>query len=114
MPRLQPAARFATRISLRIAGNIAILAVLSSCARNPTEPVPTDILGKLMALPGVTVTEIEALYGYPAAFQIDFRQQAVLDSLGAWLGVEVGIGAGARGISVPTWASDPERVLPPI
>ncbi len=74
MPRPQPTARSITNIQLRIAGSFVLLALLSSCTRNPTEPAPTDILGRLMALPGVTVTEIEALHGYPAAFQIDFRQ----------------------------------------
>ncbi len=74
MPRLLPAARSITDIQLRIAGSFVLLALLSSCTRNPTEPAPTDILGRLRALPGVTVTEIEASYGYPAAFQIDFRQ----------------------------------------
>ncbi len=51
-----------------------LLALLTACTRQPTQPAPTDILGRLQALPGVTVTEIESRYGYPHAFQIDFRQ----------------------------------------
>jgi len=39
------------------------------------------------------------------------EQQAVMDSIYAWLDLEVGVAAGSRGIFVPAWASDPERAL---
>ncbi|MFC1628926.1 S28 family serine protease [Gemmatimonadota bacterium] len=74
MPRLLPTAGSTLKFPLRIVGSFILLALLSSCTRNPTEPAPTDILGRLRALPGATVIEIAPKYGYPAAFQIDLRQ----------------------------------------
>ncbi len=51
-----------------------LAAIAAACGRQPTQPAPTDILGRLAALPGVQVTEIESRYGYPHVFQIDLRQ----------------------------------------
>jgi len=68
---------------IRRASLLAALLFLSSCTKNPTEPTPSDILGRLRALPGVvSVTEITPAYGYPAAFQIDFRQPVDHENLG--------------------------------
>ncbi len=61
-------------ISKKIIPGLLILLFILSCNKNPTEPEPQDILGKLQALPGIAVSEIEPHYGYPRAFQIDFTQ----------------------------------------
>jgi len=61
---------------------VGLLAHLTACSRNPTQPAPTDLLGRLQALPGASVVEIESRYGYPNAFQIDLRQPVDHDNPG--------------------------------
>ncbi|MFC1500302.1 S28 family serine protease [Candidatus Zixiibacteriota bacterium] len=82
MPHPPAADRRALRFLQGSPSTLLLLLLLSSCTRNPTEPVPNDILGRLRALPGVSAIEIEALHGYPSAFQIDFRQPVDHNNLG--------------------------------
>ena len=53
MPHLNQINRSLPWTAVRGASLLAALLFLSSCTKNPTEPVPTDILGRLRALPGV-------------------------------------------------------------
>ncbi len=83
MPHLKPDSRSSLWSWIRRTSLLAALLFLSSCTKNPTEPAPTEILGRLWALPGVvSVNEISPAYGYPAAFQIDFRQPVDHENLG--------------------------------
>ena len=61
---------------------IGLLTHLTACSRNPTQPAPTDLFGRLQALPGASVVEIESRYGYPHVFQIDLRQPVDHDNPG--------------------------------
>lgn len=67
---------------------LVMVFLILSCHRGPRETQLLDILVKLRALPGITVTEIEPYYGYPRAFQIDLIQPVDHHNPGGWIFVQ--------------------------
>ena len=67
---------------------LVIVFLILSCHRDSRETQPLDILVKLRALPGITVTEIEPHYGYPRAFQIDLIQPVDHHNFAGWIFVQ--------------------------
>ncbi len=53
---------------------VTLLVLLPACSEEEPIQYELNIYDKLRNLDGVTVTEIDANYGYPRAFQIDFVQ----------------------------------------